>query len=209
MMTCARPMLEEMAAKNNFEVTISDDTALVNDKFLSDYRVFVMLQQAPFDLSGEQQLAVEKFIQQGKGWVGIHAAGLTGRFFKTSKPYWEWFQDFMGGVTYSPHPKFQRGTLVVEDQNHPITKGVPGRFEISDEWYEFDKSPRENVHVLASADESTYTQNKPMGDHPIIWTNPKFHRMAYIGIGHDSSLCRNENFKALVKNAILWASEKK
>ena len=97
--------------------------------------------------------------------------------------------------------------MAVEDRDHPITKGLPWRFEVGDEWYEFDRSPRPNVHVLATADESTYTQNKPMGDHPIIWTNPTYHRVVYIGIGHDASLCSDPNFTLLIRNAVLWAAE--
>jgi type 1 glutamine amidotransferase len=79
--------------------------------------------------------------------------------------------------------------------------------EISDEWYEFNHSPRPNVHVhvLAHADESTYKQNKPMGDHPMIWTNDQYHRMVYIAVGHSPTLCDNPDYQRLLKNAILWA----
>jgi type 1 glutamine amidotransferase len=210
MMTSARPFLEKMAQENNFVVDITDDTSKLNDDNLEKYQVVIQLQQAPFDMSPDQQDALQRFVTQGKGWVGIHAAGLTGRdFVSPSKRYWQWFEDFMGGVTYSPHPASQKGTVVIEDRNHPVTKNLPSRFEVSDEWYEFNKSPRPNVHVLATADESTYKQNKPMGDHPIIWTNPNYRRMIYIGIGHDASLCKDDNFFKLVRDAVLWAAEKK
>jgi uncharacterized protein len=208
MMTSSRPFLERMANENNFFVDITDDTSKLNDGNLAQYQVLIQLQQAPFDMSDDQQAALQRFVMQGKGWVGIHAAGLTGKqFISPSRRYWQWFEDLMGGVVYSPHPKFQKGTVLVEDRNHPATKNLPAKFEISDEWYEFDKSPRPNVHVLATADESTYKQNKPMGDHPIIWTNPKFRRMIYIGIGHDASLCHDDNFFKLVRDAVLWAAE--
>lgn len=209
MMTSARPFLEKMASDNNFIVDITDDTSQLNDDNLAKYQVFIQLQEAPFDMSTEQQAAVQKFIEQGKGWVGIHAAGLTGRdFVSPDIPYWQWFQDFMGGVVYSPHPAFQKGTLIVEDRKHPATRNLPEKFEVSDEWYEFDKSPRPQVQVLARADESTYKQKKPMGDHPIIWSNPKYNRMIYIGIGHDASLCSDKNYQVLVRDAILWAASK-
>jgi len=208
MMTSSRPFLEKMAKESNFLVDITDDTSQLNDKTLEQYQVVIQLQQAPFDMSEDQQAALQRFIMQGKGWVGIHAAGLTGKqFISPSRRYWQWFEDFMGGVVYSPHPKFQKGTVIVEDRNHPATRNLPAKFDVSDEWYEFDKSPRPNVHVLATADESTYKQNKPMGDHPIIWTNPKFRRMIYIGIGHDASLCQDDNFFKLVRDAVLWAGE--
>lgn len=79
-------------------------------------------------------------------------------------------------------------------------------FAVRDEWYEFDRSPRPHVHVLARADESTYKPNKPMGDHPIIWTNEKYRRALYIGIGHDPTICRDPAFTVLMRDAIIWAA---
>ena len=152
MMTSSGPFLEKMAKENNFLVDITDDTSQLNDKSLDQYQVLIQLQQAPFDMSDGQQAAVQRFITQGRGWVGIHAAGLTGKqFISPSRRYWQWFEDFMGGVVYSPHPKFQKGTVIVEDRKHPATKNLPPTFEVSDEWYAFDKSPRPNVHVPATS----------------------------------------------------------
>ena len=208
MMAAAGPALQKMAVENNFEIDISEDTSLINEQNLSRYQVFIPLQQAPFDMSPNQQAAVQHFIERGGGWVGVHAGGLTGNFFKgADKPYWQWFEAFMGGVTYSPHPGFQKAILLIEDPNHPVTKGLPAQCVIADEWYEFNKSPRPNVHVLATADESSYKQNKSMGDHPIIWVNENFWRMVYIGIGHDPYLWEDTNFKTLIRNSILWAAE--
>src|SRR6266850_7124553 len=55
MMTCAQPFLEKIAAENNFQVEISDDTSRINAANLKQYKVFVMLQLAPFDMSASQQ----------------------------------------------------------------------------------------------------------------------------------------------------------
>ena len=208
MIAAARPFLEKMASDNNFDIDITTDTSLVNDNNLKKYQVFLQLHEAPFDMSYAQQNAIRHFIEQGKGWVGIHAAGLTGTQFHPNDIYWQWFEDYLGGVTYSPHPKFQKGTVIMEDRTHPATRNMPERFEIGDEWYEFNKSPRPNVHVLGVADESSYHQNIVMGDHPIIWTNPKYRRMIYIGVGHDSSVCSNPAWATLVRDAILWAGSK-
>ncbi|HZZ28272.1 MAG TPA: ThuA domain-containing protein [Pirellulales bacterium] len=207
MIAAATPMLQKLAAENNFSVDVTDDPTVLNDENLARYQAFVQLQEAPFDMSPDQQLSLQKYIEQGHGWVGIHAAGLTGKkFLAPNISYWQWFEDFLGGITYSPHPKFQKGTLVIEDHSHPVTKNLPAQMQISDEWYEFNESPRPRVHVLATADESTYKQNKPMGDHPMIWINEKYRRMVYIAIGHSASLCDNPDFRSLIRDAILWAA---
>jgi type 1 glutamine amidotransferase len=206
MMAAAAPMLKVMATDNHFDLEITDNDAVINDANLARYQVFVQLQEAPFDMTPAEQAALQKFIEQGHGWVGIHAAGLTGRkFLAPGATYWSWFETLLGGVIYSPHPAYQKGTLVIEDRNHPVTRNLPERMMISDEWYEFNESPRPRVHVLAHADESTYKQNKPMGDHPMIWINENYRRMVYIAIGHDASLCVNRDFEVLVRDAILWA----
>jgi hypothetical protein len=83
------------------------------------------LQQAPFDLSYSQQDAIQKFVEQGKGWVGIHAAGLPGKdFIGPGKKYWQWYEDFLGGISYSPHPAYQKGIVAVEDHKHPVMNSI-------------------------------------------------------------------------------------
>jgi type 1 glutamine amidotransferase len=203
----SKGFLEKIAAENNFEVVVSRDATLINDENLSNYQVFVQLHLAPFDMTQSQQMALQHFISRGKGYVGVHASGLTGTQFKgTQVPYWLWFEKLMGDIIYSPHPKKQTGTIIVEDRNHPVTKNLPPSFSFYDEWYEFNRSPRPNVHVLATADETSYKQEIPMGDHPMIWTNPSFDRVVYIGIGHDTTACTDPNFTILMRDAILWAA---
>jgi type 1 glutamine amidotransferase len=204
----SRAFLEKIGAENNFEVFFTRDASLINDENLADYQVFVQLHLAPFDMTPDQQMALQHFISRGKGWVGVHAAGLTGTQFKgTQVPYWMWFEKLMGDILYSPHPKKQTGTILVEDRTHPVMKDLPASFSFYDEWYEFNRSPRPNVHVLATADETSYKQEIPMGDHPMIWTNPLWHRAVYIGIGHDTTACTDRDFTILMRNAILWAAE--
>lgn len=209
MIQAAEPVFKKMALENHFEVDFTLDATTINDQNLAHYKAFVMLHLAPFDMTPSQQAALQKYIEGGGGWIGIHAAGLTGREFPAPDAvYWEWFEQFMGGVLYSPHPAYQKGTVVVEDKRHPVMRGINPRFEVSDEWYEWNKSPRGNVRVLATADESTYKQVHPMGDHPVIWTNERYRRMIYISIGHDPSILENKDYYHLLKNAIGWAASK-
>jgi len=203
----SKAFLEKIASENHFELFFTRDAALINDENLADYQVFVQLHLAPFDMTPQQQMALQHFISRGKGWVGVHAAGLTGTQFKGPQvPYWMWFEKLMGDIIYSPHPKKQSGTILVEDRVHPVMKNLPPSFSFYDEWYEFNRSPRPNVHVLATADETSYKPEIPMGDHPMIWTNPDYHRVIYIGIGHDTTACTDPNFTILMRDAILWAA---
>jgi type 1 glutamine amidotransferase len=91
-------------------------------------------------------------------------------------------------------------------------KDLPEFFVIpKEEWYTYDRSPRANVHVLASVDETTYSPASPirMGDHPVIWTNERMAaRNVYIFMGHGPWLFENKPFTTILRNAILWASGK-
>jgi len=91
-------------------------------------------------------------------------------------------------------------------------KDVPESFTISrEEWYTYDRSPRANVRVLASVDESSYSDPSAprMGDHPVIWTNERMAaRNVYIFMGHGPWLFENAAFTNIFRNAILWAAEK-
>jgi type 1 glutamine amidotransferase len=207
MISRAEPFLERIAAENHFALDFTKDANSVNEATLARYQVFIQLQLAPFNMSRSQQKALQRFIEEGHGWIGIHAAGLTGRqFLAPETPYWQWFEDLMGDVVYCPHPAIQSGTVVVEDRNHPVTRNLPGSFQVRDEWYEFDRSPRPAVRVLAKADESTYKPNRPMGDHPMIWVNERYGRALFIGIGHDPSICGDPHFAVLMRDAIAWSA---
>lgn len=207
MIDASQPVLRQMAADNHFDLDFTDDTSLLNDINLAHYQVIVILQLAPFDMSYGQQEALQRFVERGGGFVIIHAAGLTGRqFLAPGTRYWTWFEELMGGVLYSSHPPLQTATVVIEDHKHPVTRHLPITFPLSDEFYEFDHSPRNNVHVLASVDEHSYHPNKPSGDHPIVWTNQQFRRMIYIAMGAYPSSLQDTNYRILLRDAIRWAA---
>jgi type 1 glutamine amidotransferase len=78
-------------------------------------------------------------------------------------------------------------------------------FNQQEEWYTYDKSPRANVHVLASVDEASYDPQAKvkMGDHPVVWTNEHYKaRNIYIFMGHSPNLFDNPAYTKLFSNAI-------
>lgn len=209
----AKPWLNKLAAESGFTIDYIENTAKINDAFLKQYKVFIQLDYPPYTWSEESMKAFEKYINDGKGgWIGLHHATLLGEF--DGYPMWQWFSDFMGGIRFKNYiATFANAKVNIEDKSHPVTKGIPTDFLIQkEEWYTYDKSPRGNVHVLASVDESTYKPNSEikMGDHPVVWTNDHFKsRNLYIFMGHSPELFENEAYTTLLKNAVLWASGKK
>ena len=217
MSNAAVPVIQALGMANGFTVDSTSDTSLMTDENLSHYQVFLQMQLGSFEMPPAAQAALQKFIEQGKGWVGVHAAGLTGiQFIEDVNgdiigdlKYWPWYTTFLGGdanFVWSTHPALQEGTLTVEDRTHPTTKNLPASFQLKDEWYEWKENPRPHVHVLCTADESTYTPVNRQGDHPIVWTNPAYPHTIYIGVGHDVSSLSNPNYVALLRDSILWTA---
>ncbi|TDE16571.1 ThuA domain-containing protein [Dyadobacter psychrotolerans] len=207
----AKIWLNQLARTEQFSIDYIENTDQIDDGFLTNYQVFIQLDFVPYAWKPGAVNAFEKYIKEGKGgWIGFHHATLLGDF--DGYKIWPWFSEFMGGIRYKNYiATFASATVKIEDRKHPIMKGVPVSFFVKkEEWYTYDKSPRPNVHVIASVDESTYSpdsENK-MGDHPVIWSNKHYKaRNVYIFMGHDPVLFESEEYKTIFKNAIHWAAK--
>ncbi|MCE6990293.1 ThuA domain-containing protein [Dyadobacter sp. CY323] len=206
----ARIWLDSLAAKSNFSIDYIDKTDPINEHYLSNYQLIIQLDYVPYAWKPEAIAAFEKYIAEGKGgWIGFHHATLLGEF--DGYKIWPWFSEFMGGIRYKNYiADFAAATVKAEDMKHPVMKGVSASFLVKkEEWYIYDKSPRPNVHVIASVDESTYLPDSKikMGDHPVIWSNPKVKaKNVYIFMGHSPVLFESAEYKRLFANAIFWAA---
>jgi type 1 glutamine amidotransferase len=208
----AQPWLNKLAADSNFSITYLQKTDSINEVFLSKYQLFIQLDYPPYGWTNAAMVAFKEYIEKGKGgWIGLHHATLLGEF--DGYPMWSWFSDFMGGIKFKSYiPTFAAAQVKVEDAKHPCMKNVPLQFTImKEEWYTYDKSPRNNVHVLASVNESSYDPNSTikMGDHPVVWTNELVRaRNIYIFMGHGPDLFGSKVYTTLLTNAIFWAAGK-
>jgi chitinase len=205
--------LERIGEKYNLDFTrITNTRPIVNDDYLAQFGLIIQLDHVPYSWTEEAQQAFTKYIDEGRGaWIGFHHATLLGNF--DGFPMWKWFSDFMGGIVYRNYIEpLADGTVHVEDTQHPVMQGVPAQFVLpDDEWYIFDKSPRPNVHVLATVDESSYTpaSDIKMGDHPSVWVNEqKKARNVYFLFGHSPKLFQTAAFTTMFENAIRWTTNR-
>ncbi len=207
----AKVYLNQLAAENDFAVDYITVTDRINAQFLAQYQLFIQLNYPPYRWAPIAKAAFEEYITQGKGgWIGFHHASLLGTFDGyTMDP---WFSRFMGGIRFTGYiPGFAKATVKIEDPSSPLAKGLPPSFVIDrEEWYTWSQSPRPNVHVLATVDESSYvpdTKTKMGGDHPVVWSNPNVKaRNVYIFMGHHGGLFDNPNFVQLFRNAVFWGA---
>lgn len=209
----AKIWLKQLANEQNFTVDYIDNAEPITEAFLTNYQLFIQLNYPPYMWSDSAKAAFRKYITEGRGgWVGFHHATLLGEF--DGYAMWPWFSEFMGGIRYKNYiASFAKATVHVEASSHPCMNGVPVTFEVQkEEWYTYNKSPRPNVDVLATVDESTYSPDSEIkmgGDHPVVWSNPHVKaRNVYVFMGHHPDLFKNEAFVTIFRNAIFWGAGK-
>jgi YVTN family beta-propeller protein len=207
----AKIYLNRLAAENDFVVDYISGTERINQESLTRYKLFIQLNYPPYHWAPVAKQAFVDYITQGKGgWIGFHHASLLGDF--DGYPMDPWFSEFLGGIRFTHYiPDFAKATVKLEDPSSPLAKGLPPSFVIDkEEWYTWSRSPRPNVNVLATVDESSYVPNsmiKMGGDHPVIWSNPHYKaRNVYIFMGHHAGLFDDPNFTQLFRNAIFWGA---
>jgi type 1 glutamine amidotransferase len=191
--------LEELGAENNFTVTATEDGAAFTTENLAQYKVVVFLSTTGDVLDDAQQTAFEEYIAGGGAYVGIHSAADT-------EYDWPFYGELVGAY-FASHPEIQAATVVVEDRAHEATAHLPAAWQRTDEWYNYQTSPRENVHVLASLDESSYSGGTMNGDHPIAWCQEYAGgRSFYTGGGHTTESYTEPEFRAHLLGGIRWAA---
>jgi type 1 glutamine amidotransferase len=83
---------------------------------------------------------------------------------------------------------------------------LPAHWKRTDEWYNYDRNPRGDVHMLMTLDEETYEGGKHEGDHPIAWCHtPHGARSWYTGGGHTEESYGEALFRQHVLGGIQWA----
>lgn len=203
-------MVKEEAEENGFEVDQTDDSTVFNDAALAEYDVIIMLQNSGMVWdTDEQRAAMQKYVQSGGGVAAIHNTldmGIENEF-----PWWD--ELINGGAHMPSHsPGVLQGTAKVADKVHPSTKGLPERWERPEEWYNFDVNPRGDVHVLVTADETTYNPGgDAMGaDHPISWCrNAEGGKVWATAMGHDTPAYSEEEFRDHVIGGVKWAMRRR
>jgi type 1 glutamine amidotransferase len=205
----AVPAMQDLAKLHDFELVWPNNMAeVITDKGLASYKVIVFMLTTGDILNDEQQAAIERFVQSGKGFAAIH----TG----TDTEYeWPWYTKMMG-TTFHIHPAVQTATLVVKDRNFPGMDQFATRSLRTEEWYEFSKQIPDTCRVLLTVDESTYDpranwgakKGEGMGDfHPISWYHEYDGGRAFqTAMGHLPATYSDPVFLHHVYGGIYWAA---
>lgn len=197
--------VQELAASVGLQAIRSEDPAQFNDSTLAGYAAVVFVSTSGDILNPDQQSAFERFIGNGGGFLGIHAASDT-------EYEWPWYGGLVGAY-FSDHPLVENfvdchcfEADVLRVTGDPSTDHLPQVWGRRDEWYNFRSQPS-GVTVLLKVDEATYTGGT-MGDpHPISW---KHHyaggRSWYTAMGHTASSFDEPEFRQHLFGGLRWVA---
>jgi type 1 glutamine amidotransferase len=179
--------IRALGSKHGFSVTATEDESTFTDDQLARYATVVFVSTTGDPLGSQAAKdAFERYVEDGGGFVGIHAAADSGY-------EWPWYGGLVGAY-FQRHSSVEPATVTVEDPTHPATTGLPASFPGTDEWYEFRTSPRPVARVLTS-----------LGvDRPLTWCHDyRGGRAFYTAVGHTVESFQDEHVRRLLLGGIL------
>jgi uncharacterized protein len=153
---------------------ISNDPALFAPATLARFGVVVMISTTGRPLGDPGTAAVEAlaaYVRGGRGLVGVHAASNGHEDNDT-------YVSLMGG-DFREHPGNVRAARCYPETSHPAVARLPMSFEITDEFYLFNKYRMDNLVVLR-CDAFQSAQKLPIAWHRQEGAG----RVFYTGLGH-------------------------
>lgn len=171
---------------------------------LRAFNIIIALNISPS--SEYERVLMEKYMEDGGGWLGFHAAAYNDR-----NTDWPWLNEFLGcGQFYCNNWPPQPALIEVETTDNPVTKNLPASFIAPEtEWYQWQPSPRQNpdVEVLLSLSQKNYPFGIKdvifSGDFPVVWRNLKY-RMVYLNYGHGDRCFSDATQNLLTVNAFRY-----
>jgi hypothetical protein len=200
--------IQQLGIKNHFDVVLQESPTYITDKNLEQFKVIIFLNTTGDILDSAAQKVMERFIQSGKGFVGIHSASDT-------EYDWDWYNRLVGRM-FHIHPAIQTAKLNVVDSTFPGIMGFAQAGLWTDEWYEFGPEKVNDLKYILSIDENSYDPKAQWGEkkglgmgklHPVAWYhNFDGGRSFYTALGHVPAVFGNPIFLNHLYAGIYWAA---
>ncbi len=200
--------VQELGRKNFFDVVLFENPNGFTDKYLEQFKVVIFLNTTGDIFDSAQQKVMERFIQAGNGFAGIHSASDT-------EYDWEWYTKLVGRM-FHIHPAIQTARVNIVDAKFPGLQGFAGNKLFTDEWYEFGPEKTKGLNYILSIDESTYNakvqwgpkKGEGMGQlHPVAWYhNYDGGRAFYTALGHVPTIFSDAAYLEHLYAGIFWAA---
>lgn len=183
-----RAIAEEIDA----EVDVADSVDVISEPNLRRYAAVVFLNTSGDILDYSRQADLERFIQAGGGFVGIHSAAET-------ETDWPWYGRLVGAYFAEPVSEYprMRPAVITAATEHPATDSIPADWNQTDEWYRLD-IVNPNVNVLLEREGDI--------EAPVSW----YHeydggRAFYTALGHNPGVFEDAAFREHLRAGIDFA----
>jgi uncharacterized protein len=200
--------IQQLGLRNFFDVVMFEDPNGFTDKYLEQFQVVIFLHTTGDIFDATQQKVMERFIQSGKGFVGIHSASDT-------EYDWDWYTKLVGRM-FHIHPAIQTARMTILDPGFPGLQGFEDNKLWTDELYEFGPEKITGLNYVLAVDESSYNPKVQWGDkigngmgklHPMAWYhNYDGGRSFYTALGHMPSIFSDPAFLNHLYAGIFWAA---
>lgn len=197
----ARDVIQGLGTEMGMTVDTTENPVDFNEENLARYDAVVFLSTTGDVLDRNQQIAFQRFIQGGGGYLGVHSASDT-------EYDWPWYGQLVGGY-FTDHPAPQEATLNILDTTHPVVSHLPEQWTRFDEWYNL-RMVNPHVIPLVKIDETTYNPGNDISEgdtHPLVWYQHfDGGRSLYIQPGHTDESWSEEAFLEMVQAGLAWVT---
>lgn len=162
-------------------------------------RVDVLVWSANQPISSETRQALMNYINAGKGLIAYH----PGTWYAWPN-FPQWNKEVVGGGARG-HDRLGEYEVAVANVGHPIMAGVPAKFAITDELYNFIPDAQATpIEVLATATSPVSGKTFPQ---VFVVKHPKS-RIVGLTLGHDERAHDLPAFQSILRQAVAWAAQK-
>ena len=193
-------LIQALVRENVPVVFLTDHTKLTRET-LAKYDLLIFLKDGMVWPNGyergsqvlwmtdEQQQAVHDFVQDGKAFLALHNSH---GIYPKGGPYYELFWGDYGG-----HPPPAEFTVRVEDDDHPITRGVEDYLVFDEQHMSKYDGDREHLLLRNIAKDN---KSAPAG----WWREYGEGRFSYLAPGHTPEALEHPMTQRLIRNAVRW-----
>lgn len=193
-----KELLVRLGKENGFNVLHASQSAALDNVDFSSLDAMVFLCTTLDIFNSQQEALVKNYIQNGGGYLGIHAAADT-------EYDWPWYGQLVGAY-FESHPEgTPKATLTTLETDTQFTRHLPASWSIEDEWYNYIFKNQALIPLL-NLEESSYEGGTNGDTHPITW----YHdfdggRSFYTGLGHKRTTYEDPRFIQLLQKGLLYA----
>jgi uncharacterized protein len=187
--------IRELARRHGVDIEHTEEASRFSEEQLSRFKAVAFVNTTGNVLGPGEKRALESFIANGGGFLGIHSAADT---------HYDWptYGALVGAWFKSHPPGLQTGIVRFV---RPLGPDWPAAWRVTDEFYNFRSPPPADAEVIASLDENSYEGGEMGRDHPISWCRRIMGgRSWYTGLGHSRELFSEPIFFAHLERGLRY-----